>query len=665
MSILNRCARLLVLIPVTWLSTAEADDAWNKTAELAAPEAIQAAAADGRFVYAIASEKVARYDRGSGRRLSVSTGPAKHLNSGFLWKGKLLCAHSNYPQMPERSEIKVLDPTSMRLSTFKDFGNFGGSLTWVVRHGDDWWCNFARYGEKNAETFFVRFDDEWRETGRWTYPNAVISQLGRFSLSGGLWWGQELLVTGHDKPEFYRLRLPRTGRVLEYVGKQSVPFTGQGFAKDPATGGLVGISRAKRQVIFVGAGEPSAPITHGPFIGHLTSRSALVWARFSRPGRYLVRALSPGGHGVTVEAGSTPDRDGCVQWRLKSLQPGTRYHYEIEHDGKSLVSGDDYFFETAGSKKSGTTVRLAFGSCAREDEGSAAVWRQVRAVDPHAVVLLGDTPYIDSVDLAVQRRRHAEFAAVPDFRKLLRNRSLYATWDDHDFGRNDTDGNLEGKERSRRAFIEYRSNPSYGDGHSGIYTKFRRGGVEVFLLDTRFFAGTEPSPFDKDRPSLLGKRQWKWLRRELKDSKAPFKVLACGMIWNAGVRPGKLDHWGTYPHEREALFDFVGAEKISGVILVGGDVHRTRVLRHDTVQSAGYKIPEFITSPVHDGVIENAKADHPALVQDFGKPNTFLLMTARSDVTPARLTVKLIGKDGRAFFESTLHEHELGKQHRR
>ena len=117
---------------------------------------------------------------------------------------------------------------------------------------------------------------------------------------------------------------------------------------------------------------------------------------------------------------------------------------------------------------------------------------------------------------------------------------------------------------------------------------------------------TEPSPFDKDRPTLLGAAQWKWLRRELKASTAPFKVLACGMIWNGAVRPGKKDHWGTYPHERDGLFDFIGKEKITGVVLVGGDIHRTRVLRHKTTKQTGYDVPELITSPAHASVIANA-----------------------------------------------------------
>jgi endonuclease/exonuclease/phosphatase family metal-dependent hydrolase len=223
---------------------------WKAARKVPAPEAHQAAAADKDFIYAITSRAVAKYDRKTGQRVAVSTGAARHLNSGFFWKGKLLCAHSNYPLKPERSEIKALDVGTMKLATFKDFGNSGGSLTWVLRKDGHWWCNYALYGADNPKTFLAKYDDQWRELARWTYPKKVTSQLGRYSLSGGIWRGDELWVTGHDDPVAFRLRLPKADKELEYLGKHSVPFTGQGFANDPVTGGLIGISRAKRQIIF-------------------------------------------------------------------------------------------------------------------------------------------------------------------------------------------------------------------------------------------------------------------------------------------------------------------------------------------------------------------------------------------------------------------------------
>jgi len=223
---------------------------WKTTRVLDAPEAHQAAAATDRFIFAIASKSIAKYDRATGERLATSTGEAQHLNSGFLYEGKLFCAHSNYPQTPERSEIKVLDVETMRLSTFKDFGNYGGSLTWAVRHADHWWCNFARYGTDNSQTFLVEFDDQWRELRRWTYPSQVIGQIGVMSLSGGVWKDGSLLVTDHDHPMLYQVALPSEGGELKYLQTHTAPFTGQGIALDPATGGLVGIHRAKRQILF-------------------------------------------------------------------------------------------------------------------------------------------------------------------------------------------------------------------------------------------------------------------------------------------------------------------------------------------------------------------------------------------------------------------------------
>ena len=253
-----KCKNLPVLVlAIGALSAASASSRaedqrgrWKATATIDAAEANQAAAADERFVFAITNSKIAKYDRRTGERVAESTGEAKHLNSGFFWEGKLYCAHSNYPATPEHSEIKVLDPESMRLTTFKDFGNYGGSLTWAVRREGAWWCNFARYGGNNAETFLVRFEDDWRESARWIYPAEVIKQLGRYSLSGGVWQGDMLLATGHDDRLLFRLKLPEEGSVLELIDQQAAPFTGQGIAADPATGGLVGIDRGKKRIVF-------------------------------------------------------------------------------------------------------------------------------------------------------------------------------------------------------------------------------------------------------------------------------------------------------------------------------------------------------------------------------------------------------------------------------
>ena len=252
--------------------------AWEKVGEWPAPEAKQAAATDERFFYAITNTLVAKYDRENGERVAVSTGEAEHLNSGFLWEGRVYCAHSNYPHVPEQSKILVLDPDTMRLSTFKDFGNAGGSLTWAVRHGGHWWCNFARYGSDNVRTFLVKYDDDWREQGRWTYPPEVFGELHEYSFSGGVWRDGSLLVTGHDDPVLFRFQLQDGQPLLRLVEKQSIPFTGQGIADDPRTGGLVGIDRARKKWSWHDRGrERSRPRVGRRTEGTVTRRQCRSW----------------------------------------------------------------------------------------------------------------------------------------------------------------------------------------------------------------------------------------------------------------------------------------------------------------------------------------------------------------------------------------------------
>jgi len=245
-----RVNALALLCLPAFAQAAATGPSYVKTTALPAPEANQAAAVDERFVYAIDNRVVGKYERSTGRLLAKSTGEAKHLNSGFLSEGRLFAAHSNYPTKPERSEIKVLDPESMALTNFKRFEENRGSLTWAVKRGDHWWCTFAHYGADNPKTVLVKLDGEWRERGAWTYPAEVIQDLGTMSISGGLWQGNMILATGHDHRRIYRLRLPAQGTILELVDVVPSPFPGQGIAADPKTGGLVGIDRAKREVVF-------------------------------------------------------------------------------------------------------------------------------------------------------------------------------------------------------------------------------------------------------------------------------------------------------------------------------------------------------------------------------------------------------------------------------
>jgi len=224
---------------------------WQLTQSWPADEAVQAAAANATHLFAITNKKIGKYDRATGKRIATSEGPASHLNSGFFWQGRLLAAHSNYPAVPEKSQILQLDVETMQLTLFHDFKDYGGSLTWVVYRDEHWWCHFAKYGAENAGSFLVQLTPQWEEVRRWKLPPELIAELGRYSLSGGLWSGDLLYVTGHDARMLYRLRVPGDAEVLQWVDSEPVPFSGQGIAVDPATPDtIIGIDRPTRRLLI-------------------------------------------------------------------------------------------------------------------------------------------------------------------------------------------------------------------------------------------------------------------------------------------------------------------------------------------------------------------------------------------------------------------------------
>lgn len=223
---------------------------WKAAGELASPHATQAAAADEKHVYVVSDNAVAMYDRATGELIGTSTGRAQHLNSAFVWKGKVYCAHSNYPKKPEVGDVRVFDPQTRALTVFHEFKDPPGSLVWNVHDGKHWWCCFAHYQDDNARTVLLKMTDAFEELRRWTFPKAVVADWDRMSASGAIWDGATLLVTHHHFKVLYRLRVPAEGKELEFVEAVACPFPGQGIAADPKTGGLVGIDRGKKKVVF-------------------------------------------------------------------------------------------------------------------------------------------------------------------------------------------------------------------------------------------------------------------------------------------------------------------------------------------------------------------------------------------------------------------------------
>lgn len=421
--------------------------------------------------------------------------------------------------------------------------------------------------------------------------------------------------------------------------------------------------------------ERSAPadfLTHGPRVTGVVGHEATIWARARRPGNYRVVVTSADGREriAIKERRASPDIDLCLSWRIADgIRSNVRYVARIVEVGPD-DSADPWRVDDAASKVEFTgapsidrpgIVSVAVGSCADDVLfPMTPVWDAIRRTRPDAMLLIGDTPYIDSTDPEVQFRRYREFFAHGGLPQLMREVPTYGLWDDHDYGADNADGRLDGKENSSIAFLSYHPFCRAGVIAPGaIYYAMRIGAVEFFMLDARWFAKRQSSPFDESLPTLLGREQWDWLKEGLAASTAPFKAIVSGTVFSDVEWSGKTDHWGAYPHERRGLFDFISQKKIGGVVLISGDLHRSRITKFPPeATGVGYTIYEIVASPLAQGLEYPDVVKAPNIVVDCPGQSMWAEITADTTVSPARLRLRILSPDAgeRARFDLSLRD---------
>ena len=243
-----------------------------------APEANQGVAVDAEHVYAITNKAIGKHDKASGKKVGEWIAPPDsgvvHLNGGVVVKGKLYCAHSNWPRKPLSNTIEIWDAKTLRHIDTIAFEETSGALNWIDHRQGKWWAGVSFYGEvKSVEkTYVTRLDDHWKIGPRWTFPEKVIERFAPYANSGASFGPDGLLyATGHDHGEVFALRVPQKPGNLELVDVLPMKIEGQGICWDRFDlGVLYGIHRPKKEVV-------AARLSHDQEYKALTT--SIVWER--------------------------------------------------------------------------------------------------------------------------------------------------------------------------------------------------------------------------------------------------------------------------------------------------------------------------------------------------------------------------------------------------
>ncbi len=372
-------------------------------------------------------------------------------------------------------------------------------------------------------------------------------------------------------------------------------------------------------------------LTHGPMVGAVHPRDARLWVRTAGRQKVAFRvasdAASLAGAEPAYNGWSRAEHDFTLEAAIPGLTPGRTWAYDVEIAG---VRFGPWSFSTP--PEGPGRRRIAMGSCAKAEE--QPIFDAIRAEKPDAFVFLGDNHYGNTADRGALLAHYRAAHATPKRRELLARTPIFATWDDHDFVGNNTDGNAPGKEVALRAFREYWANGTYGLPEApGVYSAHDLGDVLLVLLDGRYARNV-------GGPELLGRAQEAWLVRTLKESRATFKLLAIGSQWTAQGTP---DSWAAFPAARARLFRALEAAGVGGLVLLSGDIHKSQFRE---IRAGTRLLPELTASPLTTRDNRCGKSREVRACVD-GRTPTFLTMdidTTRRDPT---LTARIVDVEGK------------------
>jgi phosphodiesterase/alkaline phosphatase D-like protein len=284
---------------------------------------------------------------------------------------------------------------------------------------------------------------------------------------------------------------------------------------------------------------------------------------------------------------------------ISNLTPNTLYYYGVEVEGvvDQLRQGTFRTFPEGAA-----SFMIAFGSCA--ETGSAhPIFELIRSLKPLFFMHTGDMHYRDIKinDRSQFRAAFEQVLASPTQSALYRSTPLVYTWDDHDYGPNDSTYLSRSRPAARLTYQEYV--PHYplaaGSGDIPIYHAFTAGRVRFIVTDLRSERSAKFDPDDASK-SMLGAQQKAWLKQELLEAKNSHALI----IWVSSVDwlpPDLSDGWHLYSTEREELANFIKANGIRNLAMIAGDLHMLGIdngSHADFAEGGGAGFPIFQASPL-------------------------------------------------------------------
>lgn len=330
---------------------------------------------------------------------------------------------------------------------------------------------------------------------------------------------------------------------------------------------------------------------------------------------------------------------------IENLSFKTAYHLHVK-DGEGRIMDSRVFSTLDPNQK---RFRVALASCMRDSKHVGGMWTALADSKPDLLCLLGDNVYVDDgpkkkEPISRQKiwRRYVETRTTLEFYKLPVLIPTIATWDDHDFGVNNSYGNQKwagySAEIFRNLYPQTEAMSEIVKG-PGVATAFSAFGQRFFFMDDRTYRQIR----------YLGSHHWgieqeEWLYDELAKNDKPAWIFNGSQFFGA-YRRG----WSFEDNHYPRFLKLLGKLKTFNcpVIFGSGDVHYSEVMQIEK-SALGYETYEITSSSIHS----NDKGVHRGnkrRIASTGKYN-FVIADVRAIDGGMEMDVTSIGDKSEELF---------------
>jgi alkaline phosphatase D len=414
-------------------------------------------------------------------------------------------------------------------------------------------------------------------------------------------------------------------------------------------------------------------ITHGVMSGDVAHDGAVIWARADREAKMAVEWATTesmaGARAVPgLAVGSPTDYSGKLA--LEGLPSDQDIFYRVTMtdlaDGTASepVTGQ---FRTAPNAQrdvsfvwSGDTAGQGWGI--DEDRGGMTTYATMLRHAPDFFLHSGDTVYADGPlqeEVTLEDGTVWKNVMTDAKRKVaetldeFRGQHLYnymdanvrafnaavpmiAQWDDHEVTNNwypnevlEADDRYSVKSmqtlsaRAARAFHEMMPTRQVLAEPMRVYRKVSYGPLlDIFVIDMRTYRGDNTANTETEATPFLGAEQLAWLKREMLNSNATWKVIASdmpiGMMVRDGAEAMENGANGDGPvlgreQDIAAVLSFIKTAAIRNTVWLTADVHYTAA-HHYSPERAQFQdfepFWEFVSGPLHAGTFGPSEYDN-------------------------------------------------------